>query len=133
MWLRYCEWGTISDQQQVKVVEFGFRRYLFWKKDEGVADVRNRDDADRILRMTDFELAYDKYGIFWNPAGTQIDPVETNGTHASAESVTMPVPETVTVSSVSSETPPLPPKLTMAERMAKMRAARKFKKLGKVA
>lgn len=133
MWLRYCEWGTISDQQQVKVVEFGFRRYLFWKKDEGIADVRNQDDAERILRMTDFELAYDKYGICWNSSGTQIDPVETNGTHASVESATVSTPETVTVSSVATEVPSSPPKLTMAERMAKMRAARKFKKRGKVA
>lgn len=121
MFIRFRDWRIISDQEQTKVIELGFRRYFFWKRDEGVCDVRNKKDSETILKMTDFELAYDRYNIHWDEAGNQMDM---NG---HSESVG-PLEQTSTVAvSTPAEVEKLvveKPKMTVAERLAKARAVR---------
>lgn len=96
MWIRYKNWQQISEQEQVKVAYFGKREYRFWHKDNGLCDVKVRKDVERLLNPLDttsakYEIAYEKYGIFWDDFGNQIGissdttaATETNGVHSTA-------------------------------------------------
>ena len=80
MWLRYRAWNQISDQEELRKMTGpnGTRSYLFWKKDEGLCDVRDRDDIYFLLNPPDgrprqVEIATEKYGFIFDEKGNQVE------------------------------------------------------------
>lgn len=79
MWIRFKNWRYITDQEQVKVYEYRNQRYYFWKKDEGLCDVRNLEVINTILGSrpdglpSEYEVAWEKLGIEFDSNGNQIE------------------------------------------------------------
>lgn len=115
----------INDQQQVHVAEIGFRRYFFWKRDQGICNVLFREDIDRLLcpksGLSRYEVAYEKYGIEWDEYGNQKDSVSeseeqetvTVGSNYDSDSFTEG-----TINQVRN------PKMSISDRIQKMRDGR---------
>ena len=79
MFLRYLDWRRISPNEQCKVFmsRNGNKKYLAWAKDEGIMDIRDKDDAYFILRNNeDVELSHEHYGFTFNGGGDQVDDAQ---------------------------------------------------------
>lgn len=125
MYIRFLE--PINDQEQCHTAEINWARYLFWKKDGGICDVRVKEHAEKLLERREglprrYELAYEKYGIHWGPDGKQ---VETNGSPATK---TAGNPVAATVSAVVEPDKKIPRFSSVSERMAYIRSLRGKKK-----
>lgn len=77
MFLRYKKWKDLGLNQVKKAYLPGYE-YLFTKENRGVCDVTFKPMVDLLLGSRDgipseFEIAYEQYGIAWGPKGTQVD------------------------------------------------------------
>ena len=76
MFLRFRFWR--QEVRDVHVNNVGQRRYLFWKKDEGVCDVKIQKDIEYFLNngnrdgMSKYVLAYEKYNIHFDVRGNEV-------------------------------------------------------------
>lgn len=141
MWLRFRDWRLISDQEQVKMAEVGNRRYGFWKRDEGLCEVKILKDVEEILYrknspVLQFELAYEKHGIEWDKTGVEREretvPVlsSSNGeSHVSLSEAPMTETTGNQLSEVQGPVVVQRQKLTPAECVERMREARNRKRI----
>ena len=101
MLLRYRHWNVdgVSAHKAIR----GAAEYVFLDSDHGVCDVRDREGIEYLLeRKANYEVAFEKYNIFFDAQGQQVEVTPTTGTHGSGSSVSVPEP---TTRSVAGEVP----------------------------
>ena len=76
MLVRYKQW--FEDSLNAHTVSYGLGQLVFLDADEGVLDVRDKASLEFLIRhpSKQYELAYDRYGVFFDAEGQQLDPAD---------------------------------------------------------